>query len=167
METEEKKKTKKRILDENKINDETQNNDVEVTKETEAILYESNTKKEKDEIQVTVSIEHESKLQDLLETISHDFDMARITRKHLLAYIIDKFCDTYNDADIQAIRKSSITDFTLLELEYREIKKTGFMPEALREYLWKSRNLTQSPKKLRKSRQQEYINDIHKNEEVA
>ena len=124
-------------------------------------------KKEKDEVQVTVSIEHESKLQNLLEKISHNFDMARITRKHLLAYVIDKFCDSYNEDDIQAIRKSSITDFTLLELEYREIKKTGIMPEALKEYLWKSRNLTQQPKRLRKPRQQEYSNDIYKNEEIT
>ncbi len=118
-------------------------------------------------MQVTVSIEHERKLQKMLEQVSDGFDMARVTRKQVLAHIIDKTSEAFNDEDIQAVRKSTLTDMSLLEFEIREIRRTGVVPEALREYLWKSRNLTQSPKRPRKSRQSEYINAIPENEDAA
>jgi hypothetical protein len=128
---------------------------------------ESNTKKEKDEVQVTVSIEHERKLQKMLNQVSDGFDMARVTRKQILAHVIDKIFEAFNDDDIQAVRKSTLTDMSLLEFEIREIRKTGIVPDALREYLWKSRNLTQSPKRAKKSRQAEYSNAISEDGEAA
>lgn len=128
---------------------------------------ESNTKKEKDEVQVTVSIEHERKLQKMLNQVSDGFDMARVTRKQILAHVIDKIFEAFDDDDIQAVRKSTLTDMSLLEFEIREIRKTGIVPDALREYLWKSRNLTQSPKRAKKSRQVEYSNAISDNGEAA
>ncbi len=128
---------------------------------------ESNTKKEKDEVQVTVSIEHERKLQKMLNQVSDGFEMARVTRKQILAHIIDKIFEAFNDDDIQAVRKSTLTDMSLLEFEIREIRKTGIVPDALREYLWKSRNLTQSPKRAKKSRQAEYSNAISEDGEAA
>lgn len=128
---------------------------------------ESNTKKEKDEVQVTVSIEHERKLQKMLNQVSDGFDMARVTRKQILAHVIDKIFEVFNDDDIQAVRKSTLTDMSLLEFEIREIRKTGIVPDALREYLWKSRNLTQSPKRAKKSRQAEYSNAISEDGEAA
>lgn len=128
---------------------------------------ESNTKKEKDEVQVTVSIEHERKLQKMLNQVSDGFDMARVTRKQILAHVIDKIFEAFNDEDIQAVRKSTLTDMSLLEFEIREIRKTGIVPDALREYLWKSRNLTQGPKRAKKSRQVEYSNAISEDGEAA
>ena len=128
---------------------------------------ESNTKKEKDEVQVTVSIEHERKLQKMLNQVSDGFDMARVTRKQILAHVIDKIFEAFDDDDIQAVRKSTLTDMSLLEFEIREIRKTGIVPDALREYLWKSMNLTQSPKRAKKSRQVEYSNAISDNGEAA
>ena len=128
---------------------------------------EPNTKKEKDEVQVTVSIEHERKLQKMLSQISDGFEMARVTRKQVLAHIIDKIFDAFSDEDIQAVRKSTLTDMSLLEFEIREIRKTGIVPEVLREYLWKSRNLTQGPKRTKKSRQIEYSNAISEDGETA
>ena len=128
---------------------------------------ESNTKKEKDEVQVTVSIEHERKLQNMLSQVSDGFDMARVTRKQILAHVIDKIFEAFNDEDIQAVRKSTLTDMSLLEFEIREIRKTGIVPDALREYLWKSRSLNQSPKRAKKSRQVEYSNAISEDGEAA
>ena len=128
---------------------------------------ETKTKKEKDEVQVTVSIEHERKLQKMLDQVSSGFDMARVTRKQVLAHVIDKTFETFGDEDIQAVRKSTLTDMSLLEFEIREIRRTGVVPEALREYLWKSRNLTQGPKRPKKSRQSEYSNAIPEDEEAA
>ena len=128
---------------------------------------ESNAKKEKDEVQVTVSIEHERKLPNMLIQVSDGFDMARVTRKQILAHVIDKIFEAFNDEDIQAVRKSTLTDMSLLEFEIREIRKTGIVPDALREYLWKSRSLTQSPKRAKKSRQVEYSNAISGDGEAA
>lgn len=83
------------------------------------------------------------------------------------AHIIDVADSSFNDDDIQAIRRNSTSDIALLEQAVREIKKTGVVPEALRELLWKSSNLTQSPKRAKKSRQSEYSNAIPQNEETA
>lgn len=118
-------------------------------------------------MQVTVSIEHERKLQKILDRVSDGFDMARVTRKQVLGHVIDKTFETFGEEDIQAIRKSTLTDMSLLEFEIREIRRTGVVPEAISEYLWNSRNLTQSPKRPRKSRHSEYSNAISKNEEPA
>ncbi len=124
-------------------------------------------KKEKDEVQVTVSLEHEAKLRKMVKRVSDGFEMARVTRKQILAHIIDSAFDKFQDEDIQAIRKSTLTDMSLLEFEIREIRRTGVVPEALREYLWKTRDLTQSPKRQKKTKQEVYINDISTKEEVA
>jgi len=128
---------------------------------------EIKTKKEKDEVQVTVSLEHEEKLQRMLSLVNEGFELAKVSRKQILAHIIDVADSSFNDDDIQAIRRNSTSDIALLEQAVREIKKTGVVPEALRELLWKSSNLTQSPKRAKKSRQSEYSNAIPQNEETA
>lgn len=93
--------------------------------------------------------------------------MARVTRKHVLAHVIAQAHSMFSEDDIQAVRKSTITEMSLLDREIREIRRTGVIPEALREYLWKTSNLTQSSKKPKKSRQTEYSNAISENEEAA
>lgn len=128
---------------------------------------DNNLKKEKDEVQVTISNECERKLRELVSKISNGFDMARVTRKHVLAHVISQAHSMFSEDDIQAVRKSTITEMSLLDREIREIRRTGVIPEALREYLWKTSNLTQSPKKSKKSRQTEYSNAISENEEAA
>ena len=128
---------------------------------------EKETKTKKDEVQVTVSIEHEEKLQKMLIIVNDGFDLAKISRKQILAYIIDDAEASFNDDDVQAIRRGSITEMVLLEQAIREIKKTGVVPEALREFLWKSSNLTQSPKRSKKTRHSDYSNAISEKQEVA
>lgn len=128
---------------------------------------EKKTKKEKDEVQVTVSLEHEAKLRMMVKRVSEGFEMARVTRKQILAHIIDSAFDKFHDDDIHAVRKSTLTDMSLLEFEMREIRRTGVVPEALREYLWKTRDLTQSPKRQKKTKHDAYINDIPTKEEAT
>lgn len=127
---------------------------------------ETKTKKEKDEVQVTVSIEHEEKLQKMLVVVNHGFDLAKVSRKQILAHIIDEAESSFSDDDVQAIRRGSITEMVLLEQAIREIKKTGVVPEALREFLWKSSNLTQSPKRSKKTRHADYSNAIPEKQEA-
>ena len=128
---------------------------------------EKETKTKKDEVQVTVSIEHEEKLQRMLTLVNEGFELAKVSRKQILAHIIDLVNSSFNDEDIQAIRRNSTSDIALLEQAVREIRKTGVVPEPLRELLWKSSNLTQSPKRPKKYRQLEYSNAIYENEESA
>lgn len=128
---------------------------------------ENKVKKEKDEVQVTISNDIESKLQELLDKASQGFDLAKITRKQLLAHIIEKAVSSVDETEIQAIQRSSISDMSLFEQLYKEVKKSGVVPDAIREYLWKSHNLTQGPKKVKKIRQTDYINDIVEKEESA
>lgn len=128
---------------------------------------ENTEKKMKTEVQVTISPEHDSKLRQVVERVALDFELAKISRKNVLEYMIDKIVDSFSEEDTQAIRRNSTTDMALLEQELRSIRQSGVIPEALKEYLWKSRNLTQSPKKPRKSRQTEYSNAIYENEEAA
>lgn len=131
-----------------------------MTKENE--LNENQNKKtnKKDEIQVTLSSDCEAKLQLILHKINSDFEISRVTRKHLLDHMINQFCDAFTDDTIQVIQKSAVTDFDLLELQYREAKRTGVISDQLREYLWKTSNLAQSGKVNKKSRQSKYSNAI-------
>lgn len=124
-------------------------------------------KKIKTEVQVTISPEHDSKLRQVVERVALDFELAKISRKNVLEYMIDKIVDSFSEEDTQAIRRNSTTDMALLEQELRSIRQSGVIPEALKEYLWKSRNLTQSSKKPRKSRQAEYSNAISEDVEAA
>lgn len=128
---------------------------------------EIKTKKEKDEVQVTVSMEHEEKLQRMLALVNDGFDLVKVSRKQVLSHIIDNADAEFGDDDIQVIRRNSTSDMALLDQAVREIKRTGVVPEALRELLWKSSNLTQSPKRPKKSRHVEYSNAIHQKEEAA
>lgn len=128
---------------------------------------ENTEKKIKTEVQVTISPEHDSKLRQVVERVGSGFDLAKISRKNVLEYMIDKVVDLFNEDDTQAIRRNSTTDMALLEQELRAIRQSGVIPEALKEYLWKSRNLTQSSKKPRKSRQTEYSNAIYEDVEAA
>ena len=126
---------------------------------------DSKVKKEKDEVQVTISNDIESKLQELLDKASCGFDLAKITRKQLLAHIIEKAVSSVDENEIQAIQRSSISDVSLFEQLYKSVKKSGVVPEAIKEYLWKSHNLTQPPKKSKKNRQADSSNATIENEE--
>lgn len=46
----------------------------------------------------------------------------------------------------------------------REIRETGVVPDALKEFLWKSSNLTKSPKRYKKSGHIKYSNAIQERE---
>lgn len=124
-------------------------------------------KQEKDEVQITVTLECERKLHVWLQRINQGFDLGRVTRKHLATYTIEKMLSDFSGEDIQAVRQSTLTDFALLDKMYREAKASGVVPEALRDFLWKSMNLTQSPKRSKKSGQGKYSEAIHKEEGAA
>lgn len=72
-----------------------------------------------------------------------------------------------DESEIEMIRKSAISDFDLLDREYREAKKTGVISNELKEYLWKSRYLSQGAKKNKKHGQLKYSNAIVENKAVA
>ncbi|MBL7670344.1 MAG: hypothetical protein JNM39_07640 [Bdellovibrionaceae bacterium] len=128
---------------------------------------ETKTKKEKDEVQVTVSLEHEDKLQRMLALVNEGFDLGKVSRKQVLAHIIDVADSDFDDEDVQTIRRNSTSDIALLDQAVREIKRTGVVPEALRELLWKSSNLTQGSKRPKKTRQSDYSNAIPQKEEAT
>lgn len=124
-------------------------------------------KQERDEVQITVTLECERKLHVWLERINQGFDLGRVTRKHLATFAIEKMLSDFSDEDIQAVRESTLTDFALLDKMYREAKASGVVPEALKDFLWKSMNLTQSPKRAKRSRQPKYSSAIHDEEGAA
>ena len=128
---------------------------------------DTKTKKEKDEVQVTVSLECEEKLQQILDRVNSSFEFGKVTRKQLLAYVIDRAVVSFNDNEIQAARRSATTDIMLLEKLYREAKESGVVPPALKDYLWGSSDMTQVPKRVKKSGQTKYINAIHDESEAA
>lgn len=119
----------------------------------------------KEEIQVTLSVDCEAKLQLILQKINFGFEISRVTRKHLLDHMVNEFCNLFTDDMIHGIQKSAVTDFDLLEVEYREAKRTGVISDQLREYLWKSRNLAQSGKVGKKNRQAKHSNAIVESKE--
>lgn len=133
----------------------------------ESVVSEKVVKSKKDEIQVTVSIECEKQLQKILSLVNSDEEIIRITRKQLLNYIIEQARSTFTDKDIIAVRRDNLSDMTLWDRLNREIKQTGVVPDALKEFLWKMSNLEVPSKPSKKSRQSKYINDIHKNEVVS
>lgn len=124
----------------------------------------SKPKQEKDEVQITISLECERKLHERVAQINEGFELTRVTRKHLAIYVIEGALAQFTEEDVQAVRQSTLTDLTLLEKAFREAKASGVVPQELRDYLWKSLDLTQSPKRTKKSRQSKYSKDIHMNE---
>lgn len=128
---------------------------------------ENKAKKEKDEIQITISLECERILSAQLEKVNQDFEFGRVTRKHLAVYILEKSLKNFSEDDIQAVRQTTLTDLMLLDHLYRQAKESGVVPDALREILWKSMNLTAGPKKAKKSVQTKYSNAIHRDEGAA
>ena len=130
-------------------------------------MNEAKTKKEKDEVQITVSLACEKKLQECLETINNGFDLARVTRKHLAIFLIERSIKDFDEDDVQAVRNSSLSDVVLLEKALKDARESGLVPEELREILWKSHSLAQSPKRTKKSRQPMYSKAIHTESEAA
>ena len=128
-------------------------------------LQES-AKKSKDEVQVTISLEGERKLQGILVQINDGFELARVTRKHLLAHVINVFHLNFSADDIQAVRQSALTDMALLDHLYREIKDSGVVPEGLRDFLWKSSQLTQGPKRIKRNASSKHSNAIQEDGEA-
>lgn len=128
---------------------------------------ENKVKKEKDEIQITISLECERFLSEQLEKVNKDFELGRVTRKHLAVYILEKGLKEFSEDDIQAARQTTLTDLMLLDHLYRQAKENGVVPEVLREFLWKSMNLTAASKRTKKSVQEKYSNAILKKEGAA
>lgn len=128
---------------------------------------DTKAKKEKDEIQVTVSVECEEKLQQMLDRVNSSFEFGKVTRKQLLAHVIGRALINFNDDEIQGVRRSATTDIMLLERLYREAKESGVVPAALKDYLWGSSDMTQVPKRTKKSGQAKYSNAIYEESEAA
>lgn len=128
---------------------------------------DKHAKNKKDEVQVTVSIECERQLQKVLSQINSEDEAIRITRKQLLNYIISQSSDNFSDQDIIAVRRANLNDMTLWDKLNREIKQTGVVPDALKEFLWKMSNLEIPVKPGKKPRHSKYISDIHKDEVVS
>ena len=125
------------------------------------------SKPEKDEVQITITLECERKLHECLGRINNGFELGRVTRKHLTVFVIEKLLAHFTDDDIQAVRQSTLTDFALLDKVYRDAKTSGVVPQELKEFLWKSINLTQGPKRAKKSGHPKYSADIHEPEGAA
>jgi hypothetical protein len=122
------------------------------------------SKKIKDEIQVTIPIELEAKVQKLVERVAKDFEVARITRKQVLSYVIEKGMANLGNDDIESMRQSAVTDLDLLEALYRDVKKSGNLPDALRDLILKSHAIGTGPKKKKTTSRIEYSNAIYEEE---
>jgi hypothetical protein len=128
---------------------------------------ETKAKKEKDEAQITVSLECEAKLQMCLARVNEGFEFTKVPRKQLAIYLIDRGLDEFGEQEIQEVRQMSLTDMALFERAYRQAKESGVIPEEMRQILWKSLSLIQSPKRSKKSGQTKYSKAIHEDVEAA
>ena len=145
------------------MEEQSENKEIQTSAELKAVK----PKQEKDEVQITITLECERKLHDCVGRINQGFELGRITRKHLAVYVIEKMLAHFSDDDVQAVRQSTLTDFALLDKLYRDAKASGVVPQELKEFLWKSINLTQSPKRSKKTGHSKYSQDIHSDEEAA
>lgn len=127
----------------------------------------STPKKEKDEVQITISLDCDERLQKELHRINMNFDFSRVTRKHLVVYIVNKALSEFTEDDVQAVRQSTLTDQALFDKLSRDIRESGAIPKEIRDFLWKSLNLTQSPRKTKKTTHLKHSNAIPENEEAA
>jgi hypothetical protein len=140
----------------NERNEDNKNEDLNINSIKE--IGGTQAKKDKDEIQITISLEAEERLQKELQKINLNFEFSRVTRKHLVIYIINNALAHFTDEDIQAVRQSTLTDQALFDKLSRDIRESGAMPKEIREFLWKSLNLTQGPKKSKKPGQIRHSN---------
>ena len=124
-------------------------------------------RQQKDEVQITITLECERKLHECLSKINQGFELGRVTRKHLAVYVIEKMLANFSDEDVQSVRQTTLTDFALLDKLYREAKASGVVPQELKDFLWKSMNMTPSPKRTKRGGQAKYSSAIQEDEGAA
>lgn len=112
---------------------------------------EQEKKREKTEIQITVSIQSEAIVSKLVDRVNEGFDHGRVTRKDLVSYLLVKAAESFDQDDIGKIRSQVLTDVDLLEHLLKEARASGVIPSELRDILWKNINLTPGAKKSKKS----------------
>jgi hypothetical protein len=117
------------------------------------------TRKEKTEMQITVSCESEAKVAALVERLNLEFEQGRVTRKDLASYLLIRGCDGFTDDDSVELKRRTLTDVSLLEFALRQARETGQIGEELRSLLWKGVNAPRVEKRAKKTRRNNRIND--------
>ena len=124
-------------------------------------------KSQKNEVQITISVEAERKLQEALSKVNHEFHLGRVTRKHLASHLLESAVNDLSPESIQAIQQSAITDMTLLDRLYKEAKMSGTVPQALRDLLWTQLNVTTGSKRTKRAGRSKHIIDMDTDESAA
>ena len=140
---------------------------MEMKDEVPKIKEETSEKREKTEIQITVSIEAEATVSKLLAKKNQEMEPVRLSRKDFVSYLLEKSCAAFGDEDLIQLKRRNINEVILLEHALRQFKENGMISDELRESLWKNIDLTPSAKKSRKAGQAKSSNARLEREDAA
>lgn len=128
---------------------------------------QKNTKNGDAITKITILATSSSILNDLLVKANSGLLGGKVNRQDLASFIIKKATDYLTDKDFVELRNSVYSDNDMLEAAYKQMKTSGDIPDFIKEALRKHYLLQdETPKKIKKSLNKEYINDVLKEEGV-
>ncbi len=117
----------------------------------------TNTKTKEQKIEdyhrVLISGSVEKALGAVVERLNEGFDGGKISRTQATNWILQKFYDNLTDIDIREIRAEHFDEVSVLEAVLIRAKKSGQVPPELKAFLQKQLGLDDTPKKKKKSLQ--------------
>ena len=128
----------------------------------DSILSNTKTREQKMEMEyhrVLISGAVEKALGEIVERLNEGFDGGKISRTQATNWILQKFYENLSDSDIREIRAEHFDEVSVLEAVLMRAKKNGQVPRELKAFLQKQIGLDDTPKKKKKSLQEDIIND--------
>jgi len=118
---------------------------------------------------ITVTKEAEAAVSQIVTRVNEGFEAGRVNRQDVASWIINRFIETFSDAEVQQIRATFFNEIALLEAILKKAKQSGSVPTELKAALIGQVNTTSnSVKKAKRSLTKESINDgLQKDEEAA
>lgn len=116
-------------------------------------------KEQKDEGKlIRISKEADDALVSALQKVN-DGAIVKLFKVDMASFILEKYTLEITEEDIKELQMKSLNEVDLLHHVYKRALDSGVIPDNLREILYLNAGLTPSPKKNRKSRQVNGIND--------
>lgn len=109
---------------------------------------------------ITVSRGAERALMGILERVNDGFAGGRVNRTQIANWVLLRFSDRLDDAEIKEIRMEHFDEVAVLETILRQAKESGRVPAEFKGLLQKQLGMDEAPKKSsRKALTKSFIND--------
>ena len=119
-------------------------------------------------IRIFISKQSEAALNDITDAVNEGFESGRVSRSDIANHMIMKFKNELSDPSIQLIRNEHFSIVTHMERLLKKIKNGEKVPQSIVDAISESYlGQAASPKKSKKSLNQESITDRLKESDAA